>query len=58
MSAAGILAIVQLVAALQPPVVSLINNLMNSFDKSGATPEEILKEIDKIAAALKPLQPK
>jgi len=53
MTAMEIMAIVQLVAALEPAAVALTNNLVTAF--SSMPLEERSKALDELAAALKPM---
>lgn len=55
MTAAEIVAIIQLVSVLEPQVVALITSLINTVNDSGATVEERQKTLDALAAALKPM---
>ena len=55
MTAAEIVAIIQLVSVLEPQAVSLITSLINTVNDSGATVEERQKTLDALAATLKPM---
>jgi len=56
MSAASILAIVQLVSTLAPPAIELINNMVVAFNSNKLTDEERLKLLTDLQAALKPME--
>lgn len=55
MTPAEILAIMQLVAVLEPQAINLINHVVTSFQNSGMSPEERQKTLNDLAAALQPM---
>ena len=56
MTAAEILAIIQLAASLEPSVVTLINQMVTAF--SSMTPEERTSQLSALQASLKPMTAK
>lgn len=58
MTPAEILMLVQLFAALEPPVVALVNQTINAFNDSDMTPEDRMNALTDLAATLKPMVPK
>jgi len=53
-----IIAIINLVATLEPTTATLINNLVTSFNSSSLTIEDKLKQLDALTASLKQITPK
>ena len=56
MSAASILAIIQLVSTLTPPTIELVNNLITTFNSKDLTDEQLMKLLEELRATLKPME--
>ena len=56
MTAAEIIAIIQLAASLEPTVVTLINQMVTAFESM--TPEERTSQLTALQASLKPMTAK
>jgi len=56
MSAASILAIIQLVSVLAPPAIELVNNLINIAKSNNMTEDEVMEMLTELQATLKPME--
>jgi len=56
MSAASILAIIQLVSVLAPPAIELVNNLINIAKSNNMTEDEVMEMLTELQTTLKPME--